>query len=151
MASFAMRIEILHPEVQMAIQMAWYPGASRFTARNENRFGTAVRTWLLRLASGSLLLLATGCSTLSRAPAVDPAAYAAKSCNELNDQIAAVSTDISRTAITRGRVTQTNIPTWVPGGQRVAAAVVDRQTVRIDGLQEKERAMTAARAGTCRR
>lgn len=96
------------------------------------------------------MLFAAGCSTFSRPPTADPAAYAAQSCNELNREIAAVSGDISRTAITRGRVTQTNIPTWVPGGERIATAVVDRQTARIDGLQEQERAMAAARASTCR-
>ncbi len=135
----------------MAIQAEWYRRVSQFAGRIESRSGTPARTWLFRLASGSLLLLASGCSTLSRPPTADPAAYAAKSCNELNDEITAVSTNISRTAITRGRAAQTNIPTWVPGGQRVTTAVVDRQTARIDGLQEQERAMTAARADACRR
>lgn len=134
----------------MAIQAEWYWRVSQFAQRNESRPAPA-RAWLFRLASGALLLLAAGCSTFSRAPTADPAAYAAKSCNELNNEIAAVSTNISRTAITRGRVAQTNVPTWVPGGQRVATAVVDRQTARIDGLQEQERAMTAARADACRR
>jgi hypothetical protein len=135
----------------MATQAEWYPRVSRFAARNEICSRPAAWTSIVQLACGSLLLLATGCSTLSRAPTADPAAYAALGCNELNNEITAVSTDISRTAITRGRVTQTNIPTWVPGGQRVATAVVDRQTTRIEGLREQERAMAAARAGACRR
>lgn len=135
----------------MAIQTEWYSSVSRFATRNESRSGPPARTSIIRLACVSLLLLAAGCSTLSRPPTADPAAYAAKGCNELNNEITTVSTDISRTAITRGRVKQTDIPTWVPGGQRVAGAVVERQSARIDGLQEQERAMTAARAGACRR
>ena len=54
-------------------------------------------------------------------------------------------------AITRGKVAQTNIPSWVPGGARVATAVTDRQTKRIEGLQERERAIVPARDRACAR
>lgn len=95
------------------------------------------------------VLMATGCSLST--PSADPSAYAAMNCNELNASVAAVSNNISRTAITRGRVVQTDVPSWVPGGRRVATAVVERQTTRIEGMQEQERAMVTARSSTCGR
>lgn len=146
-----MKSEILHPEVHMAIQTKWHAAVSRSAASNPRRAGIAAQTWHIRLACGALLLLATGCSTFSPAPAVDPAAYAAKGCNELNNEIRAVSTDISRRAITRGRVTQTHIPDWVPGGKDVATAVADRQTARIADLRRQEQALVTARAEACPR
>jgi hypothetical protein len=95
--------------------------------------------------------LLAGCGTLSAGAPVDPAAYAAMDCNELNRAVGEVSQEISQTAITRGRVARFNIPTWAPGGQHVAAAVVDRQTARIESLQERERAITATRNRNCPR
>lgn len=82
---------------------------------------------------------------------VDTAGYAAMNCNELNERLGNVATEISQTAITRGNVARTNIPTWVPGGRSVASKVIDRQTTRIESLQEKERAIAAARNRNCAR
>ena len=96
-----------------------------------------------------VVLLLAGCSsTVGRGP-VDPSAYAAMDCNELNDQVARTAGQISQTAINRGKVTQTNIPGWVPGGRRVASAVTDRQTAKIERLQGQQNAVTSARDRSC--
>ncbi len=95
------------------------------------------------------LLALAGCSPTMRA--VDASGYAAMGCNELNDTVASVSKELSQTAITRGKVSNTNVPTWVPGGTRVRSAVTDRLSTRIDRLQEKERAVFSARDRTCAR
>lgn len=97
------------------------------------------------------LVLLAGCSSLSGRVPVDPSAYASMDCNQLNQAVAKIATNISQTAITRGNVAETNIPRWVPGGTRVATAVVDRQTARIDRLQEAERGAVAARDRACAR
>jgi hypothetical protein len=71
------------------------------------------------------------------------------SCNELNNLMRKVSVELSQIAITRGEVAQTNIPTWVLGGQRVASTVIDRQTAKIENLQQQERSIAAARNRNC--
>lgn len=97
------------------------------------------------------LLLLAGCSSLSGRGPVDASAYASMDCNELNHTVARVSTSISQTAITRGKVADTHVPTWVPGGARVATKITDRQTARIERLQEEERAAVSARDRACAR
>jgi hypothetical protein len=97
------------------------------------------------------LALLAGCSSFSARGPVDPSAYASMGCNELNHAVAGVSNRISQTAITRGKVAETNVPTWVPGGTRVATKITDRQTARIERLQEEERAAVAARDSACAR
>jgi hypothetical protein len=98
-----------------------------------------------------VLFALAGCSSLAGRGAVDPSAYASMGCNELNDAVAGTATRISRTAVTRGRVAETNIPGWVPGGARVAAKVTDRQTARIEKLQDEQGALVAARDRACAR
>jgi hypothetical protein len=104
-------------------------------------------------AASSIVALAllAGCSSIAGRGSVEPSAYAAMNCNELNDTLAEVAGQISQTAINRGKVTQTNIPGWVPGGTRVAAAVTDRQTAKIERLQEQQRAIVPARDSACGR
>lgn len=97
------------------------------------------------------LVLLAGCSSLSVRGPLDASAYAAMDCNELNGTVASVSTRISQTAITRGKVAETHIPRWVLGGTRVATAVTERQTARIERLREEERAAVAARDRACAR
>ena len=92
-----------------------------------------------------------GCGTLSAGGPVDPSAYAAASCNELDRTVGDVSRELSQTAITRGRVARFDVPSWAPGGQRVASAVIDRQSARIENLQQREQAVTAARNRNCPR
>ena len=98
-----------------------------------------------------VLFLLAGCSSFSGRGSVDPSAYASMDCNELNDTVATTATRISQTAITRGKVAETNIPRWVPGGARVATKVTDRQTARIETLQEQQRAIVPARDRACAR
>lgn len=95
-----------------------------------------------------LLLLLAGCASRG---SLDPSAYAAMNCNELNRTLSGVAGSISQTAITRGKVARTDIPDWVPGGKRVASAVTDRQTARIERLQQQERTISAARDEVCAR
>jgi len=97
---------------------------------------------------GALLSLA-GCSSTPGGGSVDPSAYAATGCNELNTEVGTVSAEISRVAIARGKVANTNVPKWVLGGRRVATSVVDRQTARIDSLQQQEQEIVAARNRNC--
>ena len=96
-----------------------------------------------------VLFLLAGCSSTVGRGSVDPSAYAAMNCNELNHQVARTAGRISQTAINRGKVTQTNIPGWVPGGRRVATAVTDRQTAKIERLQGQQNAVTSARDRSC--
>ncbi|MEP9386070.1 hypothetical protein [Mesorhizobium sp. KR9-304] len=98
-----------------------------------------------------VVLLLAGCSPTIGRTSVDASAYTTMGCNDLNDALANVAKEISRTAIDRGRVARTEIPNWVPGGTRVATAVTDRQTAKIENLQEQERAIAAARDQACAR
>lgn len=95
------------------------------------------------------LFLLAGCSSIGGRGSLDPSAYASMNCNELNATVASLSNQISRTAINRGKVAQKNIPGWVPGATRVATAVTDRQTARIEKLQAQERTVSAARNSAC--
>jgi outer membrane murein-binding lipoprotein Lpp len=99
----------------------------------------------------SAVLSLAGCSSTLGDGSLDPSAYAATGCNELNAEVKTVSAEISRVAIARGKVANTNVPNWVLGGRRVATAVVDRQTARIDRLQQQEQAIVAARNRNCGR
>lgn len=81
---------------------------------------------------------------------IDPSKYSTMSCAELNTAIGAASKDISTTAISRGKVGHWNVPLWAPGGSRAVAAIRERQTVRIERLQEQEAAINAARKRRCR-
>jgi len=105
-------------------------------------------------ATGQISLLfalccVAGCSsTLGGAP-VDPAAYAAQSCPELNAQVTELSARISQTAIERGKVARSNLFAWVPAGERVASSAVDRRTARIEREQEQLRLLAAARDRAC--
>lgn len=82
---------------------------------------------------------------------MDASGYATMSCVELNQLMSRVSGELSRTAINRGNVERTDIPTWVLGGRKVASKVVDRQTARIEHLREQERAIASARTQNCGR
>lgn len=112
------------------------------------RASTRPARWLfaLCLLAGCL----GGCASTSGG-ASDASAYASMTCNELNERVGNVSRELSQIAIARGKVAQTKIPTWVPGGQRVASTVIDRQTAKIEGLQQQERALVAARDRNCAR
>jgi hypothetical protein len=89
-----------------------------------------------------------GCASPFRS-SVDVAKYDTMSCIELNAAMGAVATDISATAIARGKVAQTNIPSWLWGGQRVASTVTARQSADIERLQRQQTSIAAARRGRC--
>jgi hypothetical protein len=101
------------------------------------------------LSATAALVVVSGCSQSLR-PA-DASGYATMNCIELNELMSRVSAELSRTAINRGNVERTDIPTWVLGGRQVASKIVDRQTARIEHLREQERAIAAARLQNCGR
>jgi outer membrane murein-binding lipoprotein Lpp len=95
------------------------------------------------------LLLLAGCSSISRT--VDPAKYDSMSCTELDSAVGSTARDISQTAVTRGKVANTNVPRWLLGGARVQTAVASRETARIDRLKRQQDTLVAVRARKCPR
>jgi len=102
-----------------------------------------------RLSALLALSLAGGCSSLGGA--VNPAKYDSMTCAELNNAIGDISREISQTAVTRGKVTNTSVPNWLLGGARVKTAVANRETARIEKLKQQQDAVVAARASRCPR
>lgn len=92
--------------------------------------------------------LITGCASPLRT-SVDASKYDTMSCVELNVAMGTVASEISQTAIARGKVANTNIPTWLWGGQRVASTVAARESAKIERLQQQEEAIAAARSRKC--
>ena len=99
------------------------------------------------LAMTGLLLLAAGCS--STVASINPAKYDKMSCQELNSELGDTATDISRTAIARGKVASTSVPTWLLGGERVKSAVANRETAKIERLQQQQQVTAAMRKQRC--
>ncbi|RWM18017.1 MAG: hypothetical protein EOR72_05535 [Mesorhizobium sp.] len=93
------------------------------------------------------LLFAAGCS--STAASLDPAKDDKMNCAELNNAVGDTATDISRTAISRGKVANTSVPSWLLGGERVKSVVANRDTARIEKLQQQQQAIIAARNKRC--
>ncbi|UVK38186.1 hypothetical protein LHFGNBLO_005323 [Mesorhizobium sp. AR10] len=93
------------------------------------------------------LLVVGGCSSIGRA--VDPAKYDTMTCVELNNAVGDVARGISQTAISRGKVANTSVPSWLWGGTRVKTAVADRETARIDRFKQQQEALVAARRRKC--
>ncbi|PBC02717.1 hypothetical protein [Mesorhizobium sp. WSM3860] len=93
------------------------------------------------------LTLIAGCS--SSVASINPAKYDRMSCAELNSALGDTATDISRTAISRGKVANTSVPTWLPGGERVKTVVANRDTARIERLQQQQQAIIGARKSRC--
>jgi len=93
------------------------------------------------------LLFAAGCS--STAASLDPAKYDKMNCAELNNAVGDTATDISRTAISRGKVANTSVPSWLLGGERVKTVVANRETARIDRLQQQQQVIVATRRQRC--
>ena len=93
------------------------------------------------------LLVAAGCS--STTGSISPAKYDKMNCPELNSAVGDTATDISRTAIARGKVAKTSVPSWLLGGERVKTAVATRETARIDRLQQEQQAIVATRKQRC--
>lgn len=93
------------------------------------------------------LLLAAGCS--STTASISPAKYDKMNCAELNNAVGDTATDISRTAIARGKVASTSVPIWLLGGERVKTVVANRETARIERLQQQQQAIVTARKQRC--
>ncbi len=93
------------------------------------------------------LLLAAGCS--STTASISPAKYDKMNCPELNNAVGDTATEISRTAIARGKVANTSVPNWLLGGERVKTAVAKRETARIDRLQQQQQVIVATRRQRC--
>ncbi|ESW79749.1 hypothetical protein X773_17325 [Mesorhizobium sp. LSJC285A00] len=102
-----------------------------------------------RLSAMLVLFLMAGCSSLGSA--VNPAKYDRMTCAELNNAVGDTAREISQTAITRGKVTNTSVPNWLLGGARVKSAVANRETARIERLKEREAAIVATRTSRCPR
>jgi len=95
----------------------------------------------------AILLLGSGCS--STVASSDPGKYDKMSCAELNSALGDAATEISRNVISRGKVANTSVPTWLLGGERVKTAVTNRETARIERLQQRQQAIVAARKRNC--
>lgn len=95
----------------------------------------------------AVLLLTAGCS--STVASIEPGKYDKMSCAELNSALGNTATDISRTAISRGKVANTSVPSWLLGGERVKTVVANRDTARIEKLQQQQLAIVAARKQRC--
>ena len=93
------------------------------------------------------LLVVGGCASLGRT--VDPAKYDKLTCTELNNALGTNAGEISQTAITRGKVANTSVPRWLLGGERVKTGVANRETGRIERLQQQQQAIIAARKSRC--
>ena len=70
-------------------------------------------------------------------------------CAELNTAVGDIAREISQTAITRGKVANTSVPNWLLGGARVKTAVANRETARIERLQQQQQAIVTVRERRC--
>ncbi|TGQ11841.1 MULTISPECIES: hypothetical protein [unclassified Mesorhizobium] len=93
------------------------------------------------------LLSTAGCS--STTASISPAKYDKMNCAELNNAVGDTATDISRTAIARGKVASTSVPNWLLGGERVKTVVANRESARIERLQQQQQAIVTARKQRC--
>ncbi|MDG4876435.1 hypothetical protein P9273_15170 [Mesorhizobium sp. WSM4935] len=104
-------------------------------------------TFKFTAISIATLLLAAGCS--STTASISPAKYDKMNCPELNNAVGDTATDISRTAIARGKVANTSVPSWLLGGERVKTAIANRETARIERLQQQQQVIVATRNQRC--
>ncbi|RWL42721.1 MAG: hypothetical protein EOR60_24555 [Mesorhizobium sp.] len=95
----------------------------------------------------AFLLSTAGCS--STTASISPAKYDKMNCAELNNAVGDTATDISRTAIARGKVASTSVPNWLLGGERVKTVVANRESARIERLQQQQQAIVTARKQRC--
>ncbi|MGB3500198.1 MAG: hypothetical protein WBA44_01135 [Mesorhizobium sp.] len=62
---------------------------------------------------------------------------AGMSCNDLNASISATSKDISGYAVNRGKVAEFSLPGWLSGASRAQDALAERNTRKIEELQQR--------------
>ena len=101
---------------------------------------------LLPSALIGVFLAGAGCSATA---SISPAKYEKMNCADLDNAVGDTATDISRTAIARGKVANTSVPNWLLGGERVKTAVANRETARIERLQQQQQAIIATREQRC--
>ena len=116
-------------------------------AATPDRKMTFKPTPLLPFALTVVLVAATGCS--STVASINPAKYEKMSCSELNSALGETATAISQIAISRGKVANTSVPHWLLGGESVKTVVANRDTARIERLQQQQQAIAAARKRQC--
>ncbi|RUU13536.1 hypothetical protein EOD23_04180 [Mesorhizobium sp. USDA-HM6] len=94
-----------------------------------------------------VMVLFAGCS--STVASISPAKYDKMSCSELNSALGDTATEISQIAISRGKVANTSVPSWLLGGERVKTVVANRDTTKIERLQQQQQEIVAARKSRC--
>jgi hypothetical protein len=95
-------------------------------------------------AAAMLAVLLTGCASGSTGGANTP-------CADINVSIGETSKDLSAAAISRGKISNFDVPFWVPGGVKARSALEDRQTRKIEGLETELAAKRQERASRCQR
>jgi len=105
----------------------------------------------MRQSSVALSVAAIAVATLAgcASGSVDPSAYQTASCIDLDTSIGANSKEITATAVRRGKVDHWEPPFWMAGAKRGAEVVKNRQTAKIERLQQQGGAMTSERARRC--
>lgn len=97
-----------------------------------------------------LSLTLAGCASQSSwSGKSNPSKFSSLSCTELNAAMGAISRDISATAISRGKVSSWNVPFWAAGGTKAKTVIQDRQTAKIERMQQEQRNLEAIRKNTC--
>ncbi|MGB6119088.1 MAG: hypothetical protein WBF87_12790 [Mesorhizobium sp.] len=71
------------------------------------------------------------------------------SCEELNASISATSKDISGYAVSRGKVAEFSLPGWLSGASRAQDAMAERNTRKIEELQQRLDRLTAEYRRRC--
>lgn len=99
------------------------------------------------LASAFLLGLLAGCGSMK---SVDPSQYASLDCSGLNAALGVVAGDVTRNALSRGAISNADVPLWLPGGQKAVSLLKDRRTAEIERLQAQGAAIEAARNSRCK-
>lgn len=95
------------------------------------------------------LCLVAGCSSVTGS--VNPAKYDKMTCVELNNAMGGTASEISQTAISRGKVANTSVPRWLLGGTKVTTAIANRETARIDRLKQQQDTIATIRSRKCSR
>ena len=95
-------------------------------------------------ATAMLAVLLTGCASGSTGGANTP-------CADINVSIGETSKDLSAAAISRGKISNFDVPFWVPGGTKARSALEDRQNRKIEGLETELAAKRQERASRCQR
>jgi hypothetical protein len=97
------------------------------------------------IASTAVAVLLTGCASRIDTKNVDTL-----SCQQLDEAIGQLALQISDTAVARGKADPASVPFWIPGGAKAVSAIRDRQTRKLERLQDQQKRLTQARGTRCR-